>query len=168
MERKELPLSFTDFPVNCVQAHEFAAAFFVWNCIVGSQQAVRVWRDDNCWPIWKVVLSAGEVEKACIPYGAWSGASIEIVPTKAGMFFTSLQNSKGGWYFPGEAGLYKMNNDGSVEPILPGLIEHLKISPSGCKVAFVYAPHFMATEFNPPSPQHDRSKVAVIDVCSKP
>ena len=167
-ERKELPISFTDFPTVCVHSHQFTPAFFVWDCIASSQGATRSWRDTNCWPVWKVALPGGGVEKICIPYGVWAGASIEIVPTKAGMFFTSLQTANRGPYSPGEAGLYRLDN-GSVKRVLPGLIEHIKVSPSGCKVAFIYAPNFISTQFEPPIWQRDdRSKVAVVDVCSKP
>jgi hypothetical protein len=165
-QRKELPISFTDFPTNCVHSYQFTSTFFVWDCINSSQDSSRSWRDANCWPIWKVALPGGEVEKICISYGVWAGASIEIIPTKAGMFFTSRRQSTNDPYSPDEAGLYRLDN-GSVKLVLPGLIEHIKISPSGCKVAFVYAPNFMATQFEPPVKQQDRSKVVAIDVCSK-
>lgn len=166
-ERKELPISFTNFSFGCAQSHQFTPAFFVWDCITISQDALRVWRDANCWPVWKVALPGGEVEKTCIPFGAWAGASTEIIPTKAGIFFTSLQVNRE-TYLPGNAGLYSLDN-GSAKRVLPGWIEHVKVSPSGCKVAFVYAPHFMATVFARPDwALLDRSKVAVVDLCSKP
>jgi hypothetical protein len=165
-ERRELPISFADRVTMCTHSHQFVPAFFAWNCVAGSQESLRAWREANCWPIWRIALPGGEVEKICIPFGAWAGASIEIIPTKMGIFFSSMQQSTNDPYSPDEAGLYRLEN-GSVKRVLSGLIEHINISPSGCKIAFVYASNFMATRFDPPFKQQDRSKVVAIDVCSK-
>ena len=166
-EQIELPLSFPEPMPSCTHSPNFVSEFLAWDCIAGSNGAIQSWRESGCWPVWKIALPGGAIEKICIPYGPWVGATFEIVPTKAGMFFMSLAGSGKDGYSAGEAGFYRMQN-GSLKRVLSGLIEHIRISPSGCKVAFVYAPYFMAKLFDPLVKGPDRSKVVVIDVCSRP
>jgi hypothetical protein len=121
-ERRELQIPST-FLTICTHSHQFTSAFFAWNCLASPQASLREWQATNCWPIWKIALPGGEVEKICLPYGAWAGASIEIIPTKAGMFFTSMRQSTNNPHSPDEAGLYRLEN-GTVKRVLPGLIAH--------------------------------------------
>lgn len=122
------------------------------------------WRKSNCWPIWRIDPETAKVEQKCIPYGAWigdpppskrSGATVNLIPTKAG-FFISYSRLRG------VSGLYKLE-DGSVRNIFGGEAVDPVISPNGCRVAFTYFPNYDVYKLGSPV----FSTVVAIDVCSQ-
>jgi hypothetical protein len=82
--------------------------------------------------------------------------SIELAPTKAGLFFGTHPIKAAE-----EHGFYRLDN-GVVSRILPGYVLSPSISPNGCRVAFIHIPNDDA--FRPSSPVS--SSIVAIDLCS--
>jgi hypothetical protein len=128
-----------------------------------SMTPFQMWRENKCWPFWRISPETTKVERLCIPYGPWVGetrppessqALISLVPTKAGIFFAYTRRK-------GTSGLFRLRS-GDVRHIAAGEIKYPVVSPDGCRVAFYYfpddrAPRLFAT---------DTSSLVVVDVCS--
>ena len=163
--RVELPVSNALAGPGGTHFHTFDKLFYLWNGNLGVSPInhFAIWRDTNCWPIWRVDPQTAKTERFCIPFGPWSGAmhgggstSIELAPTKAGLFFAThpikLQE---------EHGFYRLDN-GAVSRILPGYVWSPTISPNGCRVAFIHIPNADAyRRYSPVS-----SSIVAIDLCS--
>jgi hypothetical protein len=151
--RVELPVSNSLAIPRSTHFHTFDGSFY----LLKDNRLASVWREDNCWPIWRVATRTAKTERLCIPFGPWSGirgggTGLQLVPTKAGLFF--FANSP-----KDESGFYRLEN-GTVSRIFPGAVWSSVISPSGCRIAFT-------------RPDSDRSipgvfwsSFIVIDVCS--
>jgi len=142
--RTTLPITTAEVDPNCTQFHRFDRLFLIWDCsnaglIVNGVPAAERWHaKHDCWPVWQVDPSTATTEKICLPYGNWVGSIIELVPTKAGLLFATLNDAAEYPNGPGAAGLYELTN-GTARRILTGLIRWPTVSPSGCKVIFDYA-----------------------------
>jgi hypothetical protein len=133
--RVELPVSSTDVFPSCTHFHRYDGAFLIWNCIGANPARPNSWQETNCAPVWRIEPPDGRTTKVCLPHGKWAGL-IELVPTKGGLFFTSLVARKDDVQAPG---LYRLQG-GSATRILAGLINEPVVSPSGCKVVMRYSP----------------------------
>ena len=59
------------------------------------------WKTTNCLALWRIDPASGATDRMCIPFGLWSGlpidashgssALITLIPTAAGLFFTSTK-----------------------------------------------------------------------------
>jgi hypothetical protein len=101
----------------------------------------KVWRENNCWPFWRVTPETARTETNRIPYGPWVGkviaparstAAIDILPTKRGIFFTFSRRE-------GVSGLYALKPD-STRQLVSGIVRNAIPSPDGCRLAFEWAP----------------------------
>ena len=163
--RVSLPISNALARPGSTHFHMFDGVFYIWNdsLTVSPINRFEIWRETNCWPIWRVDPQTGKTERLCIPFGPWSGAvhgggstSLELAPTKAGFFFAANPIKQ-----EEEHGLYRLA-DGSVSRILSGYVWSPSISPNGCRIAFIYLPtHDAYGTYSPIS-----SSIVAIDVCS--
>jgi hypothetical protein len=165
-DRVELPISNALAGSGSTHFHTFDGFFYLWNANLGTSPInhFAVWRETNCWPIWRVDPSTAKTERFCIPFGPWSGAThggeattLQLAPTKAGVFFATNPVRA-----QEDHGFYRFDN-GIVSQILPGYVWSPTISPNGCRVAFIYIPNDEA--FRPSSSVS--SSIVVIDVCSQ-
>jgi len=139
-----LPVTAADADASCTHFHRFDKEFLIWDCSdvglnINYVPAADRWHaKHDCWPVWRVMPATADVERICLPYGPWVGSSIELVPTKMGLLFASLNDEAEYPNGPGAAGLYELAG-GTAHRILTGLVRWPTISPSGCKVVFDYA-----------------------------
>ncbi|HKY87239.1 MAG TPA: hypothetical protein VJL90_10800, partial [Pseudorhodoplanes sp.] len=152
--------------VSASQFRLFDGAFLLYKSdLVGAGEVIghapdsfTLWRETNCWPVWRVDPRSGATNRFCIPHGYWaaprkSGGILTLLPTKAGYFFT---------YFVGrdDSGLYRLR-DGVVQKIAKGYFLNPVVSPSGCRVAFKFIPNDNAyRSFTPDAPT-----ITAIDLC---
>lgn len=166
--RVVLPISTASANSGSTHFHTFDETFYLWRNILGISPIDRfkIWRETNCWPIWKVDPKTTKTERLCIPFGPWSGAAqgqattwLELAPTKAGLLFSpnAVKANE-------DPGLFLLSN-GNVSRVMPGYILSPRVSPSGCRVAFVYYPNYDAFGTGRYLPNVSSSVVA-IDVCS--
>jgi len=162
--RVELPISNALAGSGSTHFHTFDGVFYLWNGNLGVSPInhFAIWRETNCWPIWRVDPQAAKTERLCIPFGSWSGAmhgggatALQLAPTKAGLFFASNPVRA-----QEDHGFYRLDN-GIVSQILPGYVWSPTISPNGCRIAFIYVPNQEA--YRPTSPVS--SSIVTIDVC---
>lgn len=149
---------------SCTQYHPFEGVFFVWDCRNVGLRAdeVQRWRArDNCWPVWEVTPTDGKTTtKICLPFGDWVGGAIDLVPTKAGLFFASHTTGRNP-NDPGPSGLYAFAG-GTAQRVWPGVISFPVVSPSGCKVIFNYVRDQAAADYGKPG----SPTVVAADVCA--
>jgi hypothetical protein len=159
--RVELPISNALAGSGAVHFHTFDDVFYLWN---GNLQAspinhFAIWRETNCWPIWRIDPQTANTERFCIPFGPWSGihggaTALELAPTRAGLFFSANSiNAKD------ESGFYRLDN-GVVSRIFPGDVWSLIVSPNGCRIAFTRPDNDQSI------PGAFWSSVIVMEVCS--
>jgi len=164
-DRIELPIMRKDAWPRCTHYHRFLGAFIVWNCLSMGERgsALEDWRRTNCWPAWYVWPPDGRVEKFCLPFGDWSdGGLAQLVPTKVGMYFTVVNFLKSrSLRDPWISGLYQLD-DGKAHRVLAGVVRDATVSPSGCKVAFSYAPYTLAERVGTPGTR----SLVVVDLCA--
>jgi hypothetical protein len=144
--RVELPISNSMVALRSVHFHTFDGYFYLLN----SNVPPSIWRETNCWPIWRIEPPTAKTERLCIPFGPW--LPLELIPTKAGLFFSANSPKD-------ESGFYRLDN-GVASRIFAGDLWGSIISPDGCRVAFT-------------RPDSDRSipgvswsSIIVVDVCS--
>jgi len=93
-----LPITIAEADPSCTHFHRFDRAFWVWDCSdvglnINYVPAADRWHaKHDCWPVWRVMPATADVERICLPYGPWVGSSIELVPTKMGLLFASLND----------------------------------------------------------------------------
>jgi hypothetical protein len=163
--RVELPISNAQAAPGETHFHTFDKVFYLWNGNLGVSPInhFAIWRETNCWPIWRIDPRTAKTERLCIPFGPWSGAmhggastSIELAPTKAGPFFATHPIKA-----EEEHGFYRLDGSSAVSRILPGYVWSPSVSPDGCRIAFIHIPNDDADRaFSPVS-----SSIVVIDVC---
>ena len=130
------------------------------------------WKTTNCLALWRIDPASGAADRMCIPFGPWSGlpidashgssALITLIPTAAGLFFTSTKytDSKDPEHV-GASGLYKLEN-GTPRRVLAGYLDQAIPSPNGCRVAFIYGPNWSTRVYGKPGSW----TVAALDVCA--
>jgi hypothetical protein len=158
----ELPVSNAQAARGATAYRIFDGAFFVFQSQISdsplppSPFTFRQWREAGCWPIWRVEPESRKTEKLCIPYGFWAGdgsaGSIDILPTRDGLFFTYFQ-------FAGPTGIYKLEGQ-SVRRIVRGGIGSAVVSPDGHRIAFRYVPNDDAYRMGSPV----NPTIAVIEI----
>jgi hypothetical protein len=163
--RIALPISNALVGSGSAHFHTFDGIFYLMNGVLGVSPInhFAIWRETNCWPIWRVDPQTAKTERLCIPFGPWSGAmrggsatSLQLAATRAGLFFGANPVSAAE-----EHGFYRLNV-GTVSRILPGYVWSPTVSPNGCRVAFAYVPGDDA--YRPYSPVS--SSIVAIDLCS--
>jgi len=136
--RIQLPVTLDDSNASCAQHDPVFDRFIVQACpyLKGG-----VWPSDECHTVWLVDEKSGATTEVCIPVGPWSGARNTIVPTAAGLFFVFRIASRSPAQWRGQwrryVGLYS-NLDDRPRLVVPGYIDAISVSPSGCKVAFAH------------------------------
>jgi hypothetical protein len=159
--RVDLSISNAQAASGATHFHTFEGVFYLWNRNLTASPInhFALWRDTNCWPIWRVDPRTVNTKRFCIPFGPWSGVhggatELELAPTKTGIFFAANSiNAKD------ESGFYRLDN-GIVSRIFPGNVWSSVVSPNGCRIAFTR-----------PDDDHSIfgvfwSSIVVIDVCS--
>lgn len=163
--RVELPISNASVSPGATHFHTFDSVFYLLNSNVLASPInfFETWRNNDCWPIWRVDPRTAKTERLCIPFGPWSGAmhgggatSIALAPTRAGLFFSTYPLKA-----QEEHGFYQLR-DGSVSRILSSYVTSSSVSPNGCRIAFVHIPNDDALRADSPV----SSSIVAIDVCS--
>lgn len=139
--------------------------FYVWKANVSDSDLSETtqpvdlfekWKSSGCWPIWRLNPESKQSDKICIPYGSWvgrtSGAWIDVLPTRSGLFFAYKD-------ILGAKGLYRIA-EGSVLNVVQGEVDAATVSPSGCRIAFRHIPNEAAYDINSPA----SSTVAVVEL----
>jgi len=131
----EVPVQVRQVSFGCTRFDVLTNRFLVWNCgVMSGSSSYRGWQETGCRPYWWISVPNGHAERHCIPYGPWAEGSLELLPARDSVFFTSKTSSSK------VSGLYRIE-DNAARRMLSGIFENPTTSPDGCLVAFSYAPH---------------------------
>lgn len=167
--RISLPITENVGPLS-VLYRNFEKKFYLWNNFPSGSpiNQFEVWRETNCWPFWRVDPQTALTERFCIPFGPWPSAAegghvaeIELVSTKAGLFFAVIPPGDKDERIRRIGGFYRLG-DGAISRLFGGDVLRAAVSPNGCRIAFLHVPSLEA--YGPDSPIP--STIKAIDVCS--
>jgi hypothetical protein len=160
--RVELPVRSTEVLPLCTHFHRFDGAFLIWNCIgaPANPESRELWRQTNCWAVWRIEPPDGRTQKICIPHGPWA-LLFGLIPTKIGLLFKAVAATPKGQLDLKASGLYVLR-DGTAQRILAGIIDDPAVSPSGCKVVMAYSPNADASRLGAPG----SPSIIATDLCS--
>jgi hypothetical protein len=133
-EPKPLDIDWPGLAANCVRYYAYRKAYFISICGFG-RTVIPLLAKETCVPGWWFDPKTARLDRECGPVDTVTTDMIAYEPSRVGLIRYVTLRGRGLRAQPG--GIYLTTPDGDTERIATGAIYRGRVSPDGCKIAFL-------------------------------